>query len=166
MDFILRCVCVCVCAQSCLTLCNPMDCSASGSSVLRFFKEEYWSRLLFPTLGNLLDPGIKPRSCVSCISKQILYSQHHLAAVANYCKGRGCYTNLLSNDSGCQKAKLIELTGLHFFQTLQKIVLLPFLISRDCSHTLAHGPFFTFLRTSSCFHAPIYYSCYSPLTLL
>ena len=68
------CVCVCVCAQSCLTLCNPMDCSASGSSVLRFFKEEYWSRLLFPTLGNLLDPGIKPRSCVSCISKQILYS--------------------------------------------------------------------------------------------
>ena len=28
------CVCVvCVCAQSCLTLCNPMDCSPPGSSV-------------------------------------------------------------------------------------------------------------------------------------
>ena len=30
------CVCVCVCmfAQSCLTLCNPMDCSPPGSSLL------------------------------------------------------------------------------------------------------------------------------------
>ena len=27
------CVCVCVCAQSCLTLCDPMDCSPPGSSV-------------------------------------------------------------------------------------------------------------------------------------
>ena len=27
------CVCMCVCAQSCLTLCNPMDCSLPGSSV-------------------------------------------------------------------------------------------------------------------------------------
>ena len=29
------CVCVCVCsvAQSCLTLCNPLDCSPLGSSV-------------------------------------------------------------------------------------------------------------------------------------
>ena len=24
--------------------------------------QEYWSRLPFPSLGNLLDPGIKPRS--------------------------------------------------------------------------------------------------------
>ena len=29
-------VCVCVCvAQSCLTLCDPMDCNVSGSSVHR-----------------------------------------------------------------------------------------------------------------------------------
>ena len=27
------CVCVCACAQSCLTLCNPLDCSPPGSSV-------------------------------------------------------------------------------------------------------------------------------------
>ena len=26
-------LCACVCAQSCLTLCNPMDCSPPGSSV-------------------------------------------------------------------------------------------------------------------------------------
>ena len=27
------CVCVCVCAQSCLTLCDPLDCSSPGSPV-------------------------------------------------------------------------------------------------------------------------------------
>ena len=33
--YVCVCVCVCVClvAQSCLTLCNPMDCSPPGSSV-------------------------------------------------------------------------------------------------------------------------------------
>ena len=32
------CVCVCVCAQSCPTLCNPMDCSPPGSSVHGIFQ--------------------------------------------------------------------------------------------------------------------------------
>ena len=30
--------CVCVCVQSCLTLCNPMDCSLPGSSVHGIFQ--------------------------------------------------------------------------------------------------------------------------------
>ena len=47
----LVCVCVCVHAQSCLTLCNLMDCSLPGSYV-----HEYWSGLPFPTSGDLLDP--------------------------------------------------------------------------------------------------------------
>ena len=41
--------------------CNPMDCSLSGSSV-GFSRQEYWSGLPFPFLGDLPDPGIKPRS--------------------------------------------------------------------------------------------------------
>ena len=28
-------------------------------------RQEYWSGLLFPTPGDLLDPGIEPVSCVS-----------------------------------------------------------------------------------------------------
>ena len=111
-----RCCSVCACVLSHVWLfATPWTVARQAPLFLEFFKEEYWSRLLFTTLGNLPDPGIKPRSCVSCISKQILYPWHHLAAVAKYCKGRGCHTNLLSYDSGCQKAKLIELTGLHFF---------------------------------------------------
>ena len=54
-------VCVLV-TQSCLTLCAPMDCSPSGSSVHQFPRQEYWSGSPFHSSRNLLDPGIKPRS--------------------------------------------------------------------------------------------------------
>ena len=51
-----------VCAQPCLTLCNPMDCSPPGSSVMEFSRQEYWSGLPFPSPGDLPNPEIKPRS--------------------------------------------------------------------------------------------------------
>ena len=50
--------------QSCLTLCDPMDCSPPGSSVHGIFREKHWSGLLFPTLGDLPDPRIKPGSSI------------------------------------------------------------------------------------------------------
>ena len=42
--------------------CNPMDCSPPDSSVYGFSRQEYWSGLPFPSLGNLIDPGIEPAS--------------------------------------------------------------------------------------------------------
>ena len=51
-------MCMWVCALSCLTLCNPMDYSLPGSSVLAFSRQEYWSGLPFPTLGDLLNPHL------------------------------------------------------------------------------------------------------------
>ena len=49
--------------QSCLTLCNPMDCSLPGSSLsLEFPRQEYWSGLPFPPPGELPDPGIQATS--------------------------------------------------------------------------------------------------------
>ena len=42
------CVCVLV-AQSCLTLCDPMDCSSPGSSVHGILQAKYWSGLPFPS---------------------------------------------------------------------------------------------------------------------
>ena len=53
---------VCVHAQSCLALCDPMDCSLPGSSVHGIFKQEHWSGLPFPTPGDFPNPGIEPRS--------------------------------------------------------------------------------------------------------
>jgi len=52
---------LCVCVQSCPTEHRPMDCSPPG---MEFSKREYWSRLPFPTPGDLLDPGIEPVSLV------------------------------------------------------------------------------------------------------
>ena len=48
--------------QSCLTLCNPMDCSPPGSSFMGFSRQEYWSGLPFPSPGDLPNPGIEPGS--------------------------------------------------------------------------------------------------------
>jgi len=49
-------------AKSCLTCCNPMEYSLQSSSVHGIFRQEYWSGLSFPTLGDLPNPGIEPRS--------------------------------------------------------------------------------------------------------
>ena len=53
---------VCVCAQSCLILCNAMDCSQAP---LEFSRQEYWSKEPFPTPGDLSYPGVEPTSLVS-----------------------------------------------------------------------------------------------------
>ena len=69
-----QCVCVLV-TQSCLTLCNPMDCNGPGSSVhetlqARFTEENSHSHLqgIFPTQGSNLD-------LPHC--RQILYQLSH-----------------------------------------------------------------------------------------
>ena len=50
-------------AQSCLTLCNPMDCIIHQAPLsLGFSRQEYWSGLLFPSPGDLPEPGIEPGS--------------------------------------------------------------------------------------------------------
>ena len=49
--------------QSCLTLCDPMDCSPPGSSLsMGFSRQEYWSGLSCPPLGDLPNSGIEPMS--------------------------------------------------------------------------------------------------------
>ena len=45
-------------SQSCLTLCNPMDCSPPGYSSMEFFRQEYWNGLPFPSPGDLPDPCV------------------------------------------------------------------------------------------------------------
>ena len=51
--------------KSCLTLRDPMDCSLPGSSIHGISQAGYWSRLLFPSPGDLSNPGIEPVSPVS-----------------------------------------------------------------------------------------------------
>ena len=39
-----------------------LDCSLPGSSSVGFSRQEHWSRLPFPSLGDIPDPGIKHAS--------------------------------------------------------------------------------------------------------
>ena len=48
-------------AQSCLNLCDLMDCS-QAVSFMEFSRQEYWTGLPFPSTGDLPNPGIKPGS--------------------------------------------------------------------------------------------------------
>ena len=54
-----------MCAQSCPTLCNPMDCRPPGSSVYGIFQAGILGRIAFPPPGDLPNPRIKPMSPVS-----------------------------------------------------------------------------------------------------
>ena len=48
--------------QSCLTLCDPMDCSLPGFSVHGNSPARILEWVAIPFLRDLPDPGIKPRS--------------------------------------------------------------------------------------------------------
>ena len=61
-------------AQSCPTLCNPMDCTHQAPPSMGFSRQEYWSGLPFPSPADLPDPGIEHGS-PAC--RQTLYSLSH-----------------------------------------------------------------------------------------
>ena len=48
--------------QSCLTLCDPVNCGHQAPLSLGFSRQEYCSGLPFPFPRELPNPGIKPRS--------------------------------------------------------------------------------------------------------
>ena len=48
--------------QSCLTLCDPVDCSYQAVPSMGFSRQEYWSGLSFPTPRDLPNPGTEPGS--------------------------------------------------------------------------------------------------------
>ena len=49
-------------AQSCMTLCNPMDLAHQAPLSIGFSRQEHWSGWPFLPPGDLPDPGIEPRS--------------------------------------------------------------------------------------------------------
>ena len=50
-------------AQSCLTLCNSMDCIAHQAPLsMELSRQQYWSTYPFPSLEDLPKPGIEPMS--------------------------------------------------------------------------------------------------------
>ena len=77
---------LCSVAQSCLTLCDPMDCSPPGSSLsMEFSRQEYWSGLPFPPPGNISDPRIESASAATPASAADSILLSHLGNPLNYC---------------------------------------------------------------------------------
>ena len=55
------CVCLCVCVPSRVQLfATPRTVACQAPLSVEFLRQEYWNGLLFPPLGELPDPGIKP----------------------------------------------------------------------------------------------------------
>ena len=75
-------VCVCVCAkllQSCLILCDSMDCSLPGSSVHGILQARILEWVTMPSSTGSFQPG--DQTCVSYVSyigRQVFYHLHHL----------------------------------------------------------------------------------------
>ena len=64
------CVCVCVCVSvlnhfSCVSLCNPMDCSPPGSSVHGTLQARILEWPAVPSSRESSQPGVKPMSLTS-----------------------------------------------------------------------------------------------------
>ena len=76
-SYISLCAITCLVTQSCLTLCEPIDCSLPGSSDHGIFQARIWNVLPFPpTPEDLPDPGNGYASPVSHC-RQILYQLRH-----------------------------------------------------------------------------------------
>ena len=56
---------LCVCARSCLTLCDPMDCSPPGSSVHGILQARIREWVAVPSSRESSRP--RDRTCISCL---------------------------------------------------------------------------------------------------
>ena len=74
--FVCRC---CLVTKSCLTLCDPMDCSLPGSSSMEFPRQEHWEWIAISSSRGSSQPRDRIHvSCVSCIGRQTLLPLRHL----------------------------------------------------------------------------------------
>ena len=60
-----------VCVLSCVRLLVTPWTVTQAPLSMEFSRQEHWSGLPFPTPGDLLDPGMEPVSCISCVGKWI-----------------------------------------------------------------------------------------------
>ena len=86
-------------AQSCLTLCDTMDCSTPGSLSMEFCRQEYWSGLPFPSSGDPPDPGVKPRS--SALQTDSLPSEPPGKPCRRYCRRMSISTFSIQEIAHC-----------------------------------------------------------------
>ena len=80
---------LCVCAQSCLILCNSMDCSLQAPLSMGFSRQEYWRGCHFLLQGIFLAQGSNP--CPLCLLHWQEYSLPLAPAVKPHPTSTGKY---------------------------------------------------------------------------
>ena len=130
-----------VCAQLCLTLCNLMDCSPSGSSVHGIFQARTLEQdAIFYSKGSSRPRDQTHVSWVSCIGRQVLYHcatwealshfqdlehQRDFQEVANLCQWGTFYTKTPMNGIFCQLcSRLIMSLGTNLCDLLVSILII------------------------------------------
>ena len=69
--------------QSCLALCDPVDCTAFQAPLsVEFSRQEYWSGLPCPPPGDLPDSGIKPLSSVSSAMAGVFFTTSAICEIS------------------------------------------------------------------------------------
>ena len=73
---------------SCLTLCDPMDCSPTDSSVLGILQTRILEWVAVPSSRGSSQPRVRTWIfCISCVSRQILYPLSYLGRSINWVQG-------------------------------------------------------------------------------
>ena len=67
--------------QSCLTLCNPMDCSRQASLSMEFSRQDYWRGLPGQPPGDLPDLEIEPVSPETPALQEYSLPMSHLGSL-------------------------------------------------------------------------------------
>ena len=68
-------------AQSCPTLCNPMNCSPPASSARGILQARILEWVSISSSRGFAQPRVQTQvSCISCIGRQVLYHWYHLAS--------------------------------------------------------------------------------------
>ena len=76
--FLIYSLCSCSVAQSCLTFCDPVDCSSPGFSVMGLPRQKYRAGCRFLLHGNLPDSGIQSTAPAFLLWRWVL---HHCATL-------------------------------------------------------------------------------------
>ena len=119
--FILCAVCCAQLLQSCLTLCDFMNCSLPGSSVHGVLQASILEEAARPFSRGSFQP--RDRTCVSyisCIGRQVLY---HYGSLSQYIFYDWGYSNIWINQTWCFHSSVDRYLGffLHLLYTVVTI---------------------------------------------
>ena len=140
--------------QSCLTLCNTVDCSPPGSSVHVDSRQEHWSLLPCSPPRELSNPGIQP----------------HLLRLLHWHAGSLPLANKMDSFYPLNLTAAFDTLSLLYSEILLTWLMIPFLslFLHVCNHSFSFEGFFASLHSFSvvCPHVSVFALFFSLYTFI